>query len=88
MLEMSICGEFIAIAPEVNIEDETPLKGWVCVLRGECYQAQEKVKGGPIFIIFFPICSSICLSPTTRKRSLFGIGCLKAFAKCLTICRV
>lgn len=92
MLEMSICGEFITIAPEVNTEDETPLKGWVCGLRGECYRAQEKVKGGPSFLSFFlfssPICSSICLSPTIRKSSLFGFGCLKAFAKCLTICRV
>lgn len=52
MLEMSICGGCVTMVPEVNIEDETPLKGWVCVLRGACYRAQEKVKGGPIFFFF------------------------------------
>lgn len=49
MLKMSICGKFITIAPGINIEDETPLKGWASVVRGECYHVEQKVKGGPLF---------------------------------------
>lgn len=52
-VEMSICDKFITIAPGINIEDDTPLKGWACVLRGECYQVEQKVKGGPLFFFFF-----------------------------------
>lgn len=57
----------------------------VCIERG---MVSSRVESERRSYFFFSICSSICLSPSTRKISLFGFGCLKAFAKCLTICRV
>lgn len=59
----------------------------VCVERAMLSSRVESERRSS-FSFFFSICLSICLSPTTRKISLFGFGCLKAFAKCFTICRV
>lgn len=37
-----------------------PLKGWVCVLRGECYRAESR-KWKKVLFFFLQVCSSIYL---------------------------
>lgn len=73
---------FMTIAPEVRLEDETPLKGWVCVLsRG--VESERRSPPNPPFALVF-----VYLLQQGKSSLLFGFGCLKAFAKRLTICRV